>query len=99
MAKWSAEPRFPLNGEGVNPTIEYNKDEGLQLSGWFITPEDVFNPPPNPPTEREMVAGIFRYILDQYTDREDVVQGEDFKNVGNQDYEIPVNVIMGFARN
>lgn len=98
MAKWRAAPRFALQGQ--NPTIEFNKDDGLNLSGWFISSD--MAAPLNPPTEREMVASIFRYILDNYTDRGEALLGEDFIQMEEGDdpcYEIPVGVVMSFARN
>ena len=98
MAKWQAAPRYAPQGN--NPIIEFNKDGGLNLSGWFISSD--MAAPLNPPTEREMVAGIFRYVLDNYTDREEALLGEDFIQIENGEdpcYEIPVGVVMSFDHN
>lgn len=98
--KFSAEPRF--GDDGRDPIIRFNEDNGLDLSGWFIQNDqrDGFIP-----TEREMVAAIFRYLLDRYTDRNAPMEiEEDFRNIeAGEDHicywEIPVGVNMNFTRN
>lgn len=96
MPKYRAEPR---NVDGIeNPTITFNLDGGLDLSGWFISADGQVARP----TEREAVAAIFRYILDSYTDRVPMEDDEDFAavfNVGIPCWEFKIDHVSNFQRN
>lgn len=96
MAKYEAAPRF--NAGVRQPLITFDNEKGLVLSGWFVEHTDMENVKP---TEREMVAAIFRYILDTYTERVPMELSDEFKKLEPWNYcwEIPIGVEMGFDRN
>lgn len=103
--RWYAEPRFHENGR--NPIVRFDKDNGLDLSGWFFSPNDPLRDnlaAGAKPTEREAVAAVFKYILDTHTDRNAFLDEEDgdfveVHGLGGLDYEIPVDIVMNFTRN
>ena len=100
MAKFYAEPRYYPDGIPA-PKITFTKDGGLDLEGWYVCAQDVADIG-IVPTERETVAAIFRYVLDNYTEKEAIDLGLEFKALregGFPDFEIPQGVVLGFGRN